>query len=894
MTALGLNLLWSALQVTVLGLVAIVLGARPWRVGGAFTPLIALMAIALITVCNFVPLPTWWPAAQDTGSIRSNVSTASELEVASSNRSNHEVDADQPGGPSQKLNIKPTTVGQLATIFVDELKSVGTQADERWMASSIPVGVVSVFACAFAIGFIRLILGVRGAHEIGRRSHAIQDRGAIELLDVLQAELGVRTKIQLRQADELASAATVGYFAPVILLPMHWRSWQPDELRAVLCHELAHIHHRDFAAQLLAQVGLILHFYNPVVHWLSERMKLEQELAADAVAARLAGGQRQYLRVLATLALDQQSNHVGWPARAFLPTRHSFLRRLEMLKVSNTQPAGPRIGGRLCAMLVIALITVGLITLRPDSSMTARASTETSAVQSVSPAAEYELRYLGEDVELICGARPLELMKNPQLKGLLGASGDSLLRTIKLNGVKLEDVEQVVIGHDNQRVAATLSVYVRLAKPQRIRPQDVQGTLLTINGNVAIETQDHGVIWQPDEQTIIINKRARIEKFMDGRFPLKAFASSQAWMKVKQDDAFVLISGKLARHEVELSRVGTPEASIPPLQGLAPYISPIVDEAAYIGIGASSRKEFQITLATECLDEKGVKVVTESASSSITLLKKSLRDFSQATESQVKDSVDSLKLLLQLAQFGLSSLDRLESKAEGQMATWVVRVPANEFPVELIGAVVGSARKAAQRTASMSNLKQIGLACHIYHDVYKTFPTSSANRFSEQQKPYKFPFSWRVAILPYIEQTNLYEKYKFDEPWDSPANLEVLKQMPAIYRHPEAPADSTDTSYVALSGKGTMFPSDGSMKIQDVTDGLSNTIMIVEAKSLIPWTRPEDLPYSADKPLPKLGGYSDEGYNVVLGDGSVQFLAKSLDEGLLRKLVTAQGGEAIQ
>lgn len=117
--------------------------------------------------------------------------------------------------------------------------------------------------------------------------------------------------------------------------------------------------------------------------------------------------------------------------------------------------------------------------------------------------------------------------------------------------------------------------------------------------------------------------------------------------------------------------------------------------------------------------------------------------------------------------------------------------------------------------------------------------------------------------------------------------------MPNIYRHPDAPVDATTTSYVAFAGEDTLLPGEKSIKIQDVTDGLSNTIMVVEAKCSIPWTKPEDFAYAKDKPLPQLGGYSEEGYNVLLGDGSVRFFSKTIAEGLVRMMITAHGGETL-
>ena len=63
-----------------------------------------------------------------------------------------------------------------------------------------------------------------------------------------------------------------------------------DELRGVVAHELAHVKRRDYLAAVVAQTALAVHFYHPPLHWLAGRVRLEQELAADALAASVSGG----------------------------------------------------------------------------------------------------------------------------------------------------------------------------------------------------------------------------------------------------------------------------------------------------------------------------------------------------------------------------------------------------------------------------------------------------------------------------------------------------------------------------------------------------------------------------------------------------------------------------
>jgi prepilin-type processing-associated H-X9-DG protein len=150
-----------------------------------------------------------------------------------------------------------------------------------------------------------------------------------------------------------------------------------------------------------------------------------------------------------------------------------------------------------------------------------------------------------------------------------------------------------------------------------------------------------------------------------------------------------------------------------------------------------------------------------------------------------------------------------------------------------------------------------------------------------------------VMILPYIEQNELYQAYRFDEPWDGPNNSKLLAKMPRIYRHPDVAADSTESNYAILVGDETIFPPTKAPKIAEVTDGTSNTIMVVESKKSIPWTKPEDIEYAKDKPIPSMGGFSESGFNAAFADGSVRFLIKTFPETLLRAMVTARAGEIV-
>jgi RNA polymerase sigma factor (sigma-70 family) len=193
------------------------------------------------------------------------------------------------------------------------------------------------------------------------------------------------------------------------------------------------------------------------------------------------------------------------------------------------------------------------------------------------------------------------------------------------------------------------------------------------------------------------------------------------------------------------------------------------------------------------------------------------------------------------------------------------------------------------RRQSMNNLKILALAMHNYHDEYGQFPPAAI--YSKDGRPL---LSWRVLLLPYLEQRDLFNQFKLDEPWDGPTNKKLLAKMPDIYSFaPGKDKKLEKTVYQVFTGAGTIFPSPNASKISDITDGTSNTIMIVEAADAVEWTKPADLPYDPKKPLPKFGGISKKGFQAAFADGSVHFLKQDIKEATLRALITRNGGEVI-
>jgi prepilin-type processing-associated H-X9-DG protein len=257
----------------------------------------------------------------------------------------------------------------------------------------------------------------------------------------------------------------------------------------------------------------------------------------------------------------------------------------------------------------------------------------------------------------------------------------------------------------------------------------------------------------------------------------------------------------------------------------------------------------------------------------------------QETEKQGKDWAPIVDLLKH-AEKGLENA-RLTRKENVVEATTAVKVDPAFLNASLIDAVQRT-REAAARIRSANNLRQIALAMHNYHDTTGTFPPAAI--FDKDGKPL---VSWRVLILPYVEQDNLYKQFHLDEPWDSAHNKKLLEQMPPVYKTTEADAKKHLTRYLGFAGKGAFFDGAKGIRIADITDGTSNTIMVVEAAQGVPWTKPDDVKFDDGKLVPRVGGVFKNGFNAAFCDGSVRFLKKTIKEDTLRALITRNGGEVI-
>lgn len=204
----------------------------------------------------------------------------------------------------------------------------------------------------------------------------------------------------------------------------------------------------------------------------------------------------------------------------------------------------------------------------------------------------------------------------------------------------------------------------------------------------------------------------------------------------------------------------------------------------------------------------------------------------------------------------------------------------------------------AARRQCMDNLQQIAAAMNAYAADHGTYPPATTR--GEDGQPMH---SWRVLILPYLGHDGLYARYDLSEPWDSPKNIELLYDMPDVYRSPAAVAIGGESHYMVITGPGTLFPGAAALGPDDVTDSVSKTLLVVEvarpSNADFNWMKPVDLDVSkmqfaiGSSDGVEIGGNHPGGATVATCDGRPHFVPATIDRGSLQALITPAGGEAL-
>ncbi len=228
----------------------------------------------------------------------------------------------------------------------------------------------------------------------------------------------------------------------------------------------------------------------------------------------------------------------------------------------------------------------------------------------------------------------------------------------------------------------------------------------------------------------------------------------------------------------------------------------------------------------------------------------------------------------------------LPIKIEGNSAsaTFSTKTP-------LIEKLLAQAKDQAESEVAMNRMRQLGLALHNYESDHLAFPPQSLSSDGGQAL-----LSWRVLLLPYVDQQALYEQFHLDEAWDSPHNLPLVSKIPELYRG-DSNLPAGNTRLVApLTANSLMGRPGAPVGFREIVDGTSTTLWLVESTSerSVPWTKPDDLVIDPKNPLEGIRS-SDSGRMMVgFLDGSVRSISSKLKPELIIAIFSINGGEVVE
>lgn len=194
------------------------------------------------------------------------------------------------------------------------------------------------------------------------------------------------------------------------------------------------------------------------------------------------------------------------------------------------------------------------------------------------------------------------------------------------------------------------------------------------------------------------------------------------------------------------------------------------------------------------------------------------------------------------------------------------------------------------KKSAVENMQEIGRAFQNFHESFTRFPPGDVHLIDG--KPL---LSWRVHMLPFLGQAELYKQFNLKEPWDSPQNKALISKMPVVFES-DGVSQPGSTSIMTFSGKGTPFTGGPGPRMRKFTDGTSNTILFVQAgpDKAVPWTQPVDLPLNAANPISSLGQSANNGeFLCTLADGAVKKISSGTPAQVLKNAIQPDDGNPL-
>jgi hypothetical protein len=400
-------------------------------------------------------------------------------------------------------------------------------------------------------------------------------------------------------------------------------------------------------------------------------------------------------------------------------------------------------------------------------------------------------------------------------------------------------------------------------------------------------TDENGAVYFPNDHLIVIGNAPGVERLLDGTARPGTTGPLSDALKLAAEGHDLVVGVNVPADKVNELRKDLPDEA-------RPYEALL--DAQTVALTLSGTRDVQMQLYLTYADEAKAAKAKDAAVAALafgrTMLAAQKKELArQPNGAQIVQALAPLeKALESISPQQQAKVVRLEVKIEYNVAA--AQAAALVLPA------IQKVREAANRTIASNNLRQIALAMHKYHDANGHLPDAAIR--DQNGRPL---LSWRVALLPYLEQEELYKQFKLDEPWDSPHNKKLLAKMPPVYMMPDRPAKLGMTYFQVLTARPSaaydpktcpLFGGPKPLSFAQVTDGTSNTLLIVEAAQAVPWTKPEDVLYDARASiLNRLGDPTRPAFLAAMADGSIRSIKKTISEQTLRNAITPADGNAL-
>jgi hypothetical protein len=402
------------------------------------------------------------------------------------------------------------------------------------------------------------------------------------------------------------------------------------------------------------------------------------------------------------------------------------------------------------------------------------------------------------------------------------------------------------------------------------------------------------ILHQAGPKTILLGTKIFVKRMVTQRRAPTSLTTTLTSVAAGQD-ALVLLSIKTLRPVIE-GGIDSMQGQLPP--ELAGDLKVVTASTDFMALRLTLDKGEKLQLMASANDDAAAAEMEKSLMNLIAFskamvveqTKAAIPDDGSATSAATHSYVDRVSNEISGMLTPKRNSKRIVLEVEGIENTATIGTL-----VGLLLPAVQAARQAAMRMDSSNNLKQLGLAMHNYESAYRSLPATAILE-RDTGKPL---LSWRVAILPFIEQAALYNQFHLDEPWDSPHNIKLLDMMPITYQSKSKNVKPGHTVYVAPVSEETLLRKDELAKFRDITDGTSNTIMLIEAgeEAAVPWTKPDDLDVALENMAEVIAKLKNETgqpiFQACFGDGSVRAIDINIDLEVLKALLTRAGGEVV-